>query len=176
MQLQAEEKLPQSWRQASWFGVKFCGVFLFFEYAYFKISDDFLRDIVYHQYLVAPCAAVIHLLAPSESVIAQQNLLFSTKTSLEIVRGCDGAGTIFLLLAAILAYASPFKAKLIGLFGGLLALMLVNYVRIIGLYFISAYANNWFTPVHSYIAPTLIILLGCVFYAVWAQYAQPEQS
>ncbi|MEY4590492.1 MAG: hypothetical protein RL497_2568 [Pseudomonadota bacterium] len=167
--IERNEALP--WRQAAWFAVKFCAFFLAMEYAYFAIPDDFLRDTLYFHVLVAPCVAVINFLNPAEQVLANHSLMTSAKASLEIVRGCDGAGTIFLLMAAVLAFSSPFKTKILGFLVGIFLLMAVNHLRIIGLYFIAAYQNSWFAPIHSYVAPTLIIMIGCVFFAVWSQYA-----
>lgn len=159
---------PGSMRQLSWFLAKFCGIFFACEYAYFKIPDTYLREVVYHQLLVRPCVALINFISPGEHIIAQQNFLVSATANLEIVRGCDGAGTIFLMAAAILAYSCSIKDKLQGLFCAVLALALLNYLRIAGLYFLAALANHWFELVHVYLAPTLIILLGCVFFAYWA--------
>ncbi len=150
------------------FLAKFCAIFLACEYAYFKIPDTYLRELVYHYLLVRPCVALINFLNPGEQLIGQHNLLVSAQANLEIVRGCDGAGTLFLMAAAILAYSCSIKHKLQGLACALLALALLNYLRIVGLYFIAAYADDWFELVHVYLAPTFIILLGCAVFAFWA--------
>ncbi len=159
-----------------WFACKLCLLFISFEWAYFLIPDHVLRDVIYHRGLVNPCAAFITLLNANELVTAQQNFLLAPAARLEIVRGCDGAGVIFLLAAAMLAFTCSSRAKFWGLLIGIVFMLLVNYGRIVGLYFIAAYKSQWFALVHSYLAPTFIILLGCLVFAVWARAAAGQAN
>lgn len=150
-----------------WFAAKFCAWFIAFECAYFFIPDHFLRDVIYHRFLVEPAVWLIQLLSPQEQVTGRDNLLLAPHSTLEIVRGCDGAGAVFLLAAAILAFKAPGPLKVQGLVLGTGLLVALNYARIVGLYFLSAHASGAFLVVHSYLAPTFIILLSCCAFAVW---------
>lgn len=78
----------------------FLGCYAAFHYAYFQIPDDMLRE-VYNRGLGTICADLINLLSPMERVSAFQNRLVSPQATLEIVRGCDGAGALFLVISAI---------------------------------------------------------------------------
>lgn len=172
MNIEENNMLEQKFlHHAGWFMLKFIVLFSVFEYLYFQIPDTYLRDVIFQRGLVSPCVELINYLKPNEHVLSVHSSMTSALTSLEIVRGCDGAGTIFLLVAAIFAFTTSYKTKLIGLIAGTTLLVVINHLRIIGLYFVSAYKNEWFPIIHSYIAPTFIIVVGCIFFAAWSNYA-----
>jgi exosortase family protein XrtM len=145
----------------------FLGWYGAFHYAYFQIPDDVFREL-YHRGLGTLCADLINLLAPMERVSAVQNRLVSPQADLEIVRGCDGAGALFLLISAILAFPSTITRKWIGIGLGVSLMYGLNLIRISGLYFVIAHHRDWFQLIHTYLAPTLIIVIGCLFFAGWA--------
>lgn len=137
------------------------------EAAYFSLPDEFLRDVVYRHGIVAFSAEIIHLLSPRETVIVEANRLLSATLSLYVVRGCDGAGTAFLLIAAMLSYPAPWKKRLLGSLAAAALVWVMNQARIVGLYYIGAYHQSWFSPVHGYLAPTLMIAVGSAFFVAW---------
>jgi exosortase family protein XrtM len=146
----------------------FVGCYALLNYGYFKIPVDLFMNVIYYHGVVAICADLINMLAPLEQVLAQQNHLLSSKADLEIVRGCDGAGVLFLVASAIVAFPSTWRRKLIGLLLGISLIYLLNLLRISVLYFIIAYQPDWFLLVHTYLAPTLMIIVGCCYFAWWA--------
>jgi exosortase family protein XrtM len=146
----------------------FVGCYALLNYGYFKIPVDLFMNVIYYHGVVTICADLINMIAPMEQVSAQQNHLLSAKANLEIVRGCDGAGVLFLVVSAIVAFPSTWRRKLTGLLLGTGLIYLLNLLRIIVLYFIIAYQPDWFLLVHVYLAPTLMIIVGCVYFAWWA--------
>jgi exosortase family protein XrtM len=160
-------KLLKSWREALQI-ILFLGFYGIFHTLYFGLPDEVLRDVVYYRGISVFCSQLIHLIAPLEQVSAVQNHLQSPHADLEIVRGCDGAGALFLVMAAILAFPASVKRKIIGLVLGVGLMYSLNLIRISGLYFVVAYHNDWFTVIHTYLAPTLLIIIACLFFAWWA--------
>ena len=77
-------------------------VALYFDYC--AVPDAVLRDNVYYYGIVHPSEAVINWLAPGEHAKGEHNGVTSPTVNLRIVRGCDGAGVMLLLVAAIIAY------------------------------------------------------------------------
>lgn len=146
----------------------FVGCYVLFDYAYFKIPVDLFSNVIYYHGVVAICADLISWLAPLEQVLAKQNHLVSAKADLEIVRGCDGAGVLFLVVSAILVFPSGLKRKLIGLLLGIGLIYGLNLLRICVLYFVIAYQPGSFQLIHTYIAPTLMVIFGCFYFAWWA--------
>jgi exosortase family protein XrtM len=148
--------------------IVFVGCYALLNYGYFKIPVELFMNVIYYHGVVIICADLINMLAPLEHVLAQQNHLFSAKANLEIVRGCDGAGVLFLVVSAIVAFPSSWRRKLIGILLGIGLIYLFNLLRISALYFVIAYQPDWFLLVHVYLAPTLMVLVGCCYFAWWA--------
>lgn len=143
------------------------------EIVFDSISEDIQRYI-YLDHLANISADVINLLTPSDRVIVLQNALYG-KAHLVIAPTCSGSGFISLLGAAIIVFSTSIKNKLMGLFIGIILVGLFNMGRIIGLYLTMAYQPDWFLWVHEYFTPTLMIMLLCVFFAVWAFWATEKR-
>ncbi|OAI01838.1 exosortase family protein XrtM [Methylomonas methanica] len=146
----------------------FVGCYVLFDYAYFKIPVDLFSNVIYYHGVVTVCADVLNWLAPLEQVLAKQNHLLSAKANLEIVRGCDGAGVLFLVVSAVLVFPSGLKRKVLGLLLGTGLIYGLNLLRICVLYFVIAYQPGWFQLIHTYVAPTLMVIFGCFYFAWWA--------
>jgi exosortase family protein XrtM len=150
----------------------FLFLFLFFyslfHFGYYLIPDELLRNLVYQEGITRISADLINWIAPQEQAQAAQNRIQSSSAVLEIVRGCDGAGVLFLVLSAILAFPTTMKRKLLGLVLGLAFTYSLNQARIVALYFITAHQNQWFLPTHTYLFPTLIVVLCSLFFLWWA--------
>lgn len=144
------------------------GTYLLFHVLYFSVPTPWLIDGIYYHGIVSPGAAIIEWFAPDEGVQGQGNRLFSPRASLEIVRGCDGSGLLFLLSAAIIAFAAPIRRKLLGLTGALVLIYLLNQLRIVGLYFVAAYRQHWFVSLHAYFIPMFLVLVCVAYFAWWS--------
>lgn len=134
---------------------------------YFAIPDRILRDGVHYHAIVVPAAYLIRVVVRQEPVSAVEGTLSSPRAALSIVRGCDGAGVAFLLMAAVLAFPTSLKRKLLGMLGALGLAYLLNQVRVVGLYFVAAYRHEWFDLLHNFLIPTFIIVVCCLFFAWW---------
>lgn len=148
--------------------ILFVGCYSLLNYGYFKIPVELFMNVIYYHGVVTICADLINWIAPMEQVFAQHNHVLSSKADLEIVRGCDGAGVLFLLVSAIVVFPSNWRRKLIGLILGIGLIYSLNLLRVSGLYFVIAYHADWFLLIHTYLAPTLMIILGCCYFAWWA--------
>lgn len=167
----AEARPRSAWAPGLGFVLRFLLIYAVLYAGYTRLPDSFLRDVVYLQAIGQVCAASINAIAPEEGVRAYDNVVGSSKAALEIVRGCDGIGTLLLVIAAVLAFPTFWRHKLVGMALGFATVYLINIVRISGLYFINAYRPEWFLPVHTYYAPTLIVVLCCLFFVLWASSA-----
>jgi exosortase family protein XrtM len=148
--------------------ILFVGCYALLNYGYFKVPDDLFRNVIYFRGVVTICADLINMIAPLEQVLAKQNFLLSAKANLEIVRGCDGAGVLFLLVSAIVSFSSTWRRKIIGLILGIGFVYLLNLLRICTLYFVLAHQADWFQLLHVYLAPTWMVIMGCSYFAWWA--------
>ncbi|MDR3414864.1 MAG: exosortase family protein XrtM [Nevskia sp.] len=159
----------------------FAAVYVALYLLYSVVPNAVLVDRVYHFGIVWPAKMLINWLAPDEQATAVHNQLMSSRFGLSIVRGCDGSGVIFLLGAAILAFPARLKRKLSGLAGAVALVYVLNQARIVMLYFAGMYRHGWFTALHVYFVPTLMILAGTLYFAFWTwrarhDIARPDQA
>lgn len=110
---------------------------------YFLIPISILHDGIYLQVFGRPSAWLIHLMVPAEGVTALTNRIASPRAILEIVRGCDGSGVLFLISAAVVAFPASWRMRAIGVLLGILLVYALNLARLTGLYFVAAYHLPW---------------------------------
>ncbi|MDD4915444.1 MAG: exosortase family protein XrtM [Methylococcales bacterium] len=152
----------------------FAGCYWLLNYLYFLIPNQTFIDVVYHYGVVRECADLINAILPHERVAAVRNHLLSARADLEIVRGCDSAGVLFLFASAVLAFPARLPKKLVGLVCGAAWIYVLNLVRVIGLYFLMQGRRDWFEYAHVYFAPTLMTLGAVMFFIAWAVGSPPQ--
>jgi len=148
----------------------FIVLYLLLDYFYQAIPDKTLR-IYYHDYFISLCAFIINAIAPDDGIKVIQNSIISSKANLAIVRTCDGSMAFFLITSAILVFRATARLTVLGIFAGVLLVLLLNTIRIISLYFLMSYNINWFSYAHLTIAPFLILSTCCAYFSFWAYYA-----
>jgi exosortase H (IPTLxxWG-CTERM-specific) len=97
--------------------------------------------------------------------------LRSPRFSVTIYNGCNGLITSLIFISGVLAFPASWLAKVIGVVGGLLAIQIINLVRIISLFYIGVYLPRYFNQSHVFIWQSLVILAGVVLWIVWAHHA-----
>ncbi len=146
-------------------------VFCILHFAYQFAADTVVEKVVIDMATVRPSAFFINLLNSNEHVFAHGHRLVSPYARLSVLNGCEGTESLFLIVAAILAFKAHWLDKLAGLLLGVVVIYLANQARIVVLYFTLRHDRELFSALHGYIAPVLIIALGCLFYLVWIQWS-----
>ena len=90
---------------------------------------------------------------------------------MEVRDGCNGANAVILLWAAILAYPAGHRRKMLGLGAGLAAILPLNLVRLITLFYLGQYHPAIFDFAHLYLWEMLIIIDAIAVFALWARRA-----
>ena len=163
--------MTESTFKPRWFIVAFLGLYAVFHGLYFLVPDKTLSEVVYPHGVGSVSAALINAIEPEARAVAEKNSVKSPRAQLDIVRGCDGSGVLFIVAAATLAFATSVKRKLVGLLLGIVLVYVINQIRIVGLYFVVANRVEWFPFLHTYVAPTFIIVLVCLYFAWWTKWA-----
>ncbi len=161
----------QSNQSANRFVILFIILFAVFEGLYFLVPIDYLNNTLYPLLITEPCTAIINFFNGDSSVVARNSFIQSRTANLQIVRGCDGSGVLFLLIAAILAFNTSLKNKFVGIISGILFVYIVNTIRIIFIYYIVSHYKQYFVEFHSLIAPSIIILLTSMAFIAWANWS-----
>ena len=157
------------------FALFFLLIFFALQYAYSASRGSTFEHLIIDMVTVRPSAAIISLISPAANAMASGHRITSPQGSLSILNGCEGTETVFLLLAAIIAFTAPWRHKLKGALIGTLLIYAINQGRIVALFFAAQQNRNWFDLLHGYVAPTLIIVLGCLFFLWWANAAHGNE-
>jgi exosortase H (IPTLxxWG-CTERM-specific) len=103
--------------------------------------------------------------------------IFGKKFAVDIKNGCNGLETIVIFVAAVLAFPAPWRARLTGLLLGLVAIQIVNLVRIVALFLTGSYLPSWFDNSHTVVWQTIVIAFGVLLWMFWAnRFALPPRE
>ncbi len=107
--------------------------------------------------------------------ISYERVLQSPKgIAVRIDNGCNGIEACIVLISAMVAFPSTLKQKLVGIAIGLLAVQVVNILRIVCLFFLAQWNMEVFQFFHVYLWPSLIMLDVLVVFLLWMRYCQKD--
>ncbi|MGA7991335.1 MAG: exosortase H [Thermoanaerobaculia bacterium] len=118
-------------------------------------------------FLVKISAAILRLIG--EAVVTDGTVIRSPLFAVDVKNGCNGIEATLLLLAAMLAFPAPAKARASGVAIGFLAIQAVNFVRIVSLFWLGAHRRDVFDLFHAAIWQTLLILLAVGIFLAWGR-------
>ncbi len=109
-----------------------------------------------------------------QDIEMEQTVIRNGRFAVNIKNGCNGVETMIIFLAAVLAFPASWKSRAIGLGLGVLAIQLVNLVRVVALFLTGAYFPKLFDSSHTVIWQTIVILFGVLLWIFWAnRFAAP---
>lgn len=151
----------------------FLAVFFSLQYAWEMSRGSHLEQVVIDQATVAPAAWIIHSIWPDQGVTAQGYRLVSPHARLNILNGCEGLETLFLLLAAIVAYPFTWRVRLLGLGLALPLVFILNQMRIVTLWHAFLHDRALFGVLHGVVLPLLLVAICLVFFLVFIARHEP---
>jgi exosortase H (IPTLxxWG-CTERM-specific) len=111
-----------------------------------------------------------------QHVIQSGTILRSPKFAVNIRNGCNGVEAMLIFLAAVLAFPASWKSRLAGLALGILAIQIVNLIRVVALFLTGVYFPRIFDTSHTVIWQTIVILVGVLLWIFWAnRFAAPAE-
>lgn len=131
------------------------------------VDSDFL--VHYLRGLAVVAGRALWLLGYETSV--DYTLVTTEGFAVQIAHGCDAIQICALYSSAVLAFPSPLRPKLRGLFLGITWLQLLNQVRIVSLVLIGRYHPSIFQSAHYTVWPTFLIVVTVVSWIVWVRWA-----
>lgn len=118
---------------------------------------------------------VLHLLG--QNVTMAGTVIRNPRFAVNIRNGCNGVEAMLIFIAAVLAFPASWKSKLTGLVLGILAIQVVNLVRVVALFLTGVYFPKIFDTSHTVIWQTIVILCGVLLWIFWAnRFATPPAS
>ncbi len=125
--------------------------------------------VVPYTALIARFAGAI-LRVFGESATVSGCVVSSPRFAVTIFNGCNGLITSLIFVAGVLAFPARWPAKVIGVVGGLLAIQLINMVRIVSLFYVGIFFPALFNDAHIYIWQSVVILAGVGLWIGWAHF------
>lgn len=119
-------------------------------------------------------AKLLHLFS---SPVIQSGAVLSDPQSGKAIMvswGCSGADATFILISAIVIYPSCWRAKLLGLITGFVAVQGLNVIRIVTLYQLNIYSEQLFGFAHAYLWQGLLMLDVLVFLLLWLRWQRTQ--
>jgi len=99
---------------------------------------------------------------------ANGTVVTSSIFSAEIIFECTAAYVIAMWVAAVLAYPARWRPKLLGTALGIPALMLLNVVRLVSLFYVGAWWTEGFETAHLLVWQSLLVFLTVLLWLLWA--------
>ena len=127
------------------------------------------------QFFVVPWTNALAAIATSIVTVFDGNVIASGKVirslsngfAVSIEAGCNGVEATLVLCAAILAFPAPWRHKVAGMAIGIVAVQLLNVVRVISLFYIGQWDFAVFEWAHQYVWQALIMLDVLVVWLFW---------
>jgi exosortase H (IPTLxxWG-CTERM-specific) len=112
------------------------------------------------------------------SVIAYGKVLQFKDTgfAVSIEAGCNGVEATIVLIAAVIAFPASWKARISAIGLGFLAIQVMNLARIISLFYLGNWNMQFFTWIHLYLWPALIMLDVLIVFIVYLRYLSSNEK
>jgi len=105
--------------------------------------------------------------------VVSQGIILRDQASgfaVSIEAGCNGVEATIVLVAAMLAFPSPWRHRLWGMLIGFLTIQAMNLLRIITLFYLGQWNQTAFEWAHLYIWQALIMLDVLVVFLIWLRF------
>jgi exosortase/archaeosortase family protein len=153
---------------------KFFGIILGVISAYYLIA--FLFNDLFNIYIkITASIAAFVLNALGTDAVSNGQAIVTNDFILSLSFGCEGTEPIVIFIAGVIAFPAKWKPKLLGLVGGTILLYLLNFIRIIALYYIGRGSADTFETFHVAVFPVLFIFISIIVFYLWLKLStKPE--
>ncbi|WP_311223050.1 MULTISPECIES: exosortase H [unclassified Acidovorax] len=153
--------------------LRFFALFLFLQLSLFGLN---MLNWV-QQHIVLPWTALLARMCATlvmwfdSSAAASGKVLWNQVTGfgVSIEPGCNGIEACIVLFAAIMAFPSTWRHKLMGLVAGFVAVQALNVVRVISLFYLGQWNTAVFDFAHEFLWQGLIMLDVLVVWLLWVR-------
>lgn len=151
----------------------FLAVFFALQYGWEMSRGSALERLVIHDLTATPAAWLIDWIWPESGVLAVDHRLVSSQGRLNILNGCEGLETLFLLTAAFIAYPFRWPTRLLGLGLGTLLVFALNQGRIVALWYAFIHDRALFGVLHGVVLPLALVACCLVFFLAFLARHEP---
>ena len=119
---------------------------------------------------IARVSGVI-LNAMGEKVSVAGTEIRSGRFAVEIENGCNGVEAALLFVSAVLAFPAPWRRRLAGLAAGFAAIQVLNFVRVVSLFWIGSHRPALFSSSHTVLWQSAVVLASVLLFLAWASWS-----
>jgi exosortase H (IPTLxxWG-CTERM-specific) len=116
---------------------------------------------------VAWCSAVM-LRVLGSGVVSAGTVIRSSRFALDVQNGCNGIEAAILLAAAIFAFPATFRSRLSGLSIAIVAIEVINLLRLSSLFWLGEHYRRIFDFFHVAVWQSLVILAAISIFVLWS--------
>ena len=120
----------------------------------------------FNDFLAWSSGVVLGILG-TENISVSGTQITGTGMALNIAEGCNGIYALSIVIAGVMAFPARIKQKLIGLGLAVAVIMILNYVRILTLWYFGIYSDFLFNTMHQYVWEFVLIALGAGVWYYW---------
>ncbi len=148
---------------------RFVALFLLIVVLFYAISKTpIMHERVYPAYLALSAEVAGWTLGLiGRDVEVHGTMISGPHASVTVQIGCDATEPIVLLLATMLAFPAPWRARLLGAAIGLPTLLGLNVVRIASLYETRVHRPEWFDTLHVQVWQPAFIVAVLLIWITW---------
>jgi len=120
----------------------------------------------FNEFLAWSSVQAVNMLG-GQQVTYSGTSMSTSKFAIDIAEGCNGIYALSIVIAGIVAFPAPWRSKSIGLVLGIALIMVLNYIRILTLWYAGLTGSFLFEAMHLYVWEFVIIALGAAFWYFW---------
>ena len=95
-------------------------------------------------------------------------IMGSGSFEVDVAPACSGAVPTSIYMAAVFAYPSTWRSRLLGAVLGIVTIQIVNIVRVSALFLIGLFFHEIFHDTHVYVAQALVVCVAVALWLFWA--------
>lgn len=153
---------------------RFITVFIVVLVALFTIE----LQVPVQEHVIVPFTSILAklsaaLILPFDNTVVAYGKVLQFKDTgfaVSIEAGCNGVEAAIVLIAAVVAFPASWRARIIAICLGFLAIQVMNLARIISLFYLGNWNMDFFTWIHLYLWPALIMLDVLIVFVVYLRY------
>ena len=145
----------------------FAGIFCLLQLTWQALGDTFVHRLIVDRATVGAAVLLVNTLTPAVHALAAGTAVHAAGGGLNIVNGCEGTETWFLLCAAFAVAPLGWRARLTGWLCGSVLVFAVNQLRVLALFYTHRNDPELFNLLHALVGPIAVVLAVAYFFYLW---------
>jgi exosortase/archaeosortase family protein len=156
--------------------VGFVMIFCALQLGWQGLGGTWVQRLIVDEITVGSATALVNAVTPAVHAQAVGTAMHAPGGGLNVINGCDGTETLFLLCAAFAVAPLTARARSAGLALGTLVVFGVNELRLLALFYANRSDPELFNLLHAVVGPIAVILAVAGFFYGWVMHNAPRPT